>query len=1252
MTATYYEIRVENDSNSDNYIRVPAEELPQVVDNLDPGSYQYRALGVTEWSEGIAVEADTEPREIEYFGGQITYTVVGGTDGQYEDGSWWTTGQVVDTSPSFIDDATRTLVNNDQHHDTEVHGWMVDPGNAEKWKDGDLSTLALRQAGNYGTGSGNVVHQAYDSLVMTNNLSYNSDNSEPYPITSGSVVKARSRLTDIPDNGRPVLDYKAILTVVDTAPASGSIRPPVCRSDKTPILNISSLNLGVLRNLDATGISIPSYSQSMNWLSGTHTFQVCYNVAMRNILPYNGLDLDPYFGNTAEDWAAVMLAMHTNAYTTQQKENLAIQIGKIACDIAARVYEGGIFQPNGGHCHGRLPILAFAAELFDNSYLRDACGITSEVTIGNVITTGQSVFGDLSQLYYITQEMIDDSEGRAYPFPQDVLGWPAWGSQFGIDPTGTVSGNIMGNANTGTDNTGISNAVGYQAIVGKSLAASSLALRLLQGVTPNIPQLFYDYSDRWIGFEMNDKYVFPDDTIVKPSSNLTYSWVKDAYAEWSPLVSVWAGGQNNTINFALLGQSELEYMLNPSSFYRQVSPPSLLYENLTVLHDGAGANAEESNTQILHITTATAASSNPGTVAIANMLGHIFPDHQFNMIDLSTPGTGLRALLDDSDTSRRWSILDEVVTEARTEFGEIGYVIMNWWNSTSSQLKQFPETFSPGIMGERWNGDPYTLGTAVTDGSGGYTADHCFWDMEADSGELGRGIFIRDATKLSILGPGPYIAAPDDTPAINYSNVTTTITQLDRPARDKLAEFMADERVQTFGRSYGVSTHVCKFGDRYDTGGSTGSTNIHPSTLNPDGQVLFAQHHAVGLAMAMGANIYEPQIIDIEVDKDGLYADVIVDLPNGGTLTTIRILRELPDPDPAPAQWQPVTGFEIGPNSSNLSPHGFTSVIQDSGSGSPRTGRVRITPTTPFEDGDIIEYLRGSASAILLQDDDLIAGLYQDMLIEHVPALAPVEETYPYPGIPVRPQPPALVVELESEPVEFVGRSVNFDRSDSSYMSNVSTEFEGSNEGMFSVWIYFTNSWASPHNSGNVYETRVGTTIVNRLYTSHTGRMTFLHGSPVPNFTTPTNTFLANEWYHVLGSWKTGENGWYQLYVNDEAVAGLPSLVEVENMPSNDTMTRIYVASSGGSTYWDGDMGHLYINYQEAFDLSVTENRRKFIDASGKPVDLGATGNIPTGNAPTFYFDGVGSAWNNVSGGPTLESQGTITEGGTPEITL
>jgi hypothetical protein len=73
-------------------------------------------------------------------------------------------------------------------------------------------------------------------------------------------------------------------------------------------------------------------------------------------------------------------------------------------------------------------------------------------------------------------------------------------------------------------------------------------------------------------------------------------------------------------------------------------------------------------------------------------------------------------------------------------------------------------------------------------------------------------------------------------------------------------------------------------------------------------------------------------------------------------------------------------------------------------------GAIRVTPEVPFANGDIVEFMRGGASAHLLEPRDVNAKLYLDMPIEHVPALYDASALYPFEGIAVRPQPAALTV--------------------------------------------------------------------------------------------------------------------------------------------------------------------------------------------------------------------------------------------------
>lgn len=929
-----------------------------------------------------------------YFGGQVTFTVTGDS-GQYADGSYWTTGSVTDMSPAFEAGATRTLTDTSTVQ-ADSHGWMVNPGNADAFKTGDLSTLALRQAANYGTGA-NAVAQSYDGYVATNNLGYDANLRPSLPVSSGTLVKANSKLTDVSTTARPAVDYMAVLTLVDEAPASGAIRPPISRSDKTPIINVSTLDISRLRNLDVSGFTnpAPTYAKAMEWLDRTITHQSTYNVLSRNIVAPNGstaggagTDGDPYFGTIADQFSRIMLAMHTNAYTSDQKTELAIQIGVLAGDIAARVNEGGIFQANGGHSHGRLPVLAFAAELFDSAYLRTACDVVASGSISNVIESGQSVYGDLGQLHYITQDMIDATAAGSYPYPQASLGYPAWSSQYAVD-TSNLAGNILGNAATGDDASGVSNGASYQAIVGKSLPGFSLALRLMQGVSPSMPQLYHDYADRWIGFEVDDLYAFPTSTLVKHSTNLISDWVREAYAEFSPLIHVWTP----EIIVGFLGQSNSEYIMASSSFYNHadISRPTIDSENAIYV----GANPGAAGTIIERAVTSTTVSERTVNVSMAvwsNWLNYIAPGREWRFIDLSEAGTGRSEIQDDADAGRDWTHTQALVDYTETNHGSFD-AVLEWWyanDAVSLESAGFLPEWAPLYLGERSNGSAFTLGSVNPDSTRNPSSvvDHCFWDVTANPYEKGRGLFSQQT---------------------KWTFVQNHWKDSRKARQDGINAFHADARVQEFAEPIGA------WGIPYAHDGS------HALLDDPDGQVYMAWTFAPSLARLAGVEILNPTVHEITFAGDGSYADVVVNLPNGGNLTTIRAAEgRAAAATPLPHQ-QPVSGFEIrraGTTEDQRQPVFKTTetsypiayrgavVVQDAGSGSPRRGIIRITPEQAFATGDMVYPLWMGATSPETPGGDPNASaekIWLDYPVENIPALVDADALYKYPGIAVDP---------------------------------------------------------------------------------------------------------------------------------------------------------------------------------------------------------------------------------------------------------
>lgn len=106
-------------------------------------------------------------------------------------------------------------------------------------------------------------------------------------------------------------------------------------------------------------------------------------------------------------------------------------------------------------------------------------------------------------------------------------------------------------------------------------------------------------------------------------------------------------------------------------------------------------------------------------------------------------------------------------------------------------------------------------------------------------------------------------------------------------------------------------------------------------------------------------------------------------------------------------------------------------------------------------------------------------------------------------------------------------------------------------------------------------------------------------------------------WKHVLASWDLATAGARFIYVNDIADLAVTTF-------TNDTINYVPASNWGvGATTAGGDKlnGCLaeFFFHTTYLDISVEANRRKFISATGKPVNLGANGSTPLGVQPLVY---------------------------------
>lgn len=135
-----------------------------------------------------------------------------------------------------------------------------------------------------------------------------------------------------------------------------------------------------------------------------------------------------------------------------------------------------------------------------------------------------------------------------------------------------------------------------------------------------------------------------------------------------------------------------------------------------------------------------------------------------------------------------------------------------------------------------------------------------------------------------------------------------------------------------------------------------------------------------------------------------------------------------------------------------------------------------------------------------------------------------------------------------------------------------------------------------------------------------------------------TTTFTSGpDWHHFLASSDQAIAGSAKLYIDD---VDETNELEYQDLEIDFTHTdhRIAAASMmGGSPgwHWPGCLAHIYLNFAEYLDLSIVANRRKFINANGKPANLGADGSLPTSSIPIVYLRGIANGFpiNRGSGG-------------------
>ena len=107
-------------------------------------------------------------------------------------------------------------------------------------------------------------------------------------------------------------------------------------------------------------------------------------------------------------------------------------------------------------------------------------------------------------------------------------------------------------------------------------------------------------------------------------------------------------------------------------------------------------------------------------------------------------------------------------------------------------------------------------------------------------------------------------------------------------------------------------------------------------------------------------------------------------------------------------------------------------------------------------------------------------------------------------------------------------------------------------------------------------------------------------------------------WRHFLASCDTNftaGNKLTHMYITDVSDKNL-----IVDSALGNTINLTHTEWRISENFFNGALAEFYFAPGQYLDFSVEANRRKFISATGKPVDLGADGSTPTGATPILYL--------------------------------
>jgi PKD repeat protein len=378
-------------ANWSDWQAVALESLVDADTNNGTATIQIADAGGAYTSTNVlATQLDSfAARDVSQFG--ITWKLVGGGQiGQYANGDNWVVGPVtvIQISPASTNNGG--WINNGSQLNPVVSG--------TQGYDNRMAYMAYDEAKNAARPAGNDLSAG-----------------NPLVISSGSLVSTISQSTI---SNRPQVQAAAILTVVSSAPAAGSFRPPPVGSDKTSYWNKADLDYSILKSLvppaGAPVLSTVAAHFERPWIEQNGEWTARY---------IHPVDNQPDYGREiAHALAEGLLSLHMN-YSNAQKETLYIRLVQYGIDVYGAAKGGSVWRDLGGHNQGRkMPMIMAGLALNDSNILAYADA------------SQHFIFQEDMQTWYVRQydvgRVLYTGDGRPREqYIQTDVGIPEWGEQ-------------------------------------------------------------------------------------------------------------------------------------------------------------------------------------------------------------------------------------------------------------------------------------------------------------------------------------------------------------------------------------------------------------------------------------------------------------------------------------------------------------------------------------------------------------------------------------------------------------------------------------------------------------------------------------------------------------------------------------------------------------------------------------------------------------------------------------------------------